>query len=466
MNPPDPTPRSAAPPAAPGPLKPTGARHWVVVFAATLAAITYIDRVCMSQAKPYIATDLRLSDKQMGWVFAVFILVNGVFAVPGGWLGDKIGPRKVLMQVVILWSFFTAATGRVWNYVSLLIVQGLFGVGEAGAFPNLAKAFTNWLPAPERNRAVSVMWLCTRWAGAATPLLVVSVIYLVGWRWTFAVFALPGIIWAAIFYWWFRDNPRNHPSVNAAELKLLDEARSNAAGRVKVPWAKILRSRTVWLLFVQYFCFGYGWYFYITWLPTFVTEAHGADFKKSALLAWVPGMLGNHVTPEVIKAVQGALLAGIPLFFGGFACMLSGWLAGWLVRRGFALARVRRGLAYLGYWGAAAMLLLSPRFADPVCAMLVMGLASFSLDLTLPVCWRTAMDVGGKYAGTVSGTMNMAGQIGGAAGPVVVGYILQYLNHNWTLTLVISAAIYVVGGLCWTWIDPVTPVDKGEESCI
>jgi nitrate/nitrite transporter NarK len=226
--------------------------------------------------------------------------------------------------------------------------------------------------------------------------------------------------------------------VNAAELALLNEARPAAVGHPKVPWAKILRSRTVWLLFVQYFCFGYGWYFYITWLPTYVKEARGLELQK------------------------GALLAGSPLFFGGFACILSGWLAGWLVKRGAALVRVRRGLAVLGYWGAGAMLLVSTRIADPVWAMLAMGLASFALDLTLPVSWRTAMDVGGKYAGTTAGTMNMAGQIGGAVGPVVVGYVLQYMNHNWMLTFALSAAIYAVGGLCWIWIDPVTPVEAAE----
>jgi MFS transporter, ACS family, glucarate transporter len=264
------------------------------------------------------------------------------------------------------------------------------------------------------------------------------VISRVGWRWAFNVFAIPGIVWAVVFFWWFRDDPRDHPGVNAAELALLSESRRDDPGRPKVPWSKILRTRTVWLLFIQYFCFGYGWYFYITWLPTYAKEARGLELQK------------------------GALLSGIPLFFGGFACLFSGWFAGWLVRRGFALARVRRGLAFVGYGGAAGMLLLSPRIADPVWAMLAMGMASFSLDLTLPVCWRTAMDVGGKYAGTVSGTMNMAGQIGGAVGPVVVGYILQYMNHNWTLTFGISAAIYVLGGLCWLGIDPVTPIAEAE----
>lgn len=419
---------------------PTRARHWVLAFAATLAVITYIDRVCMSQAKVSIAADLHLTSVQMGYVFAAFTVAYALFEIPGGWLGDLIGPRKVLMRVVLLWSFFTAATGRAWNLGSLLVTQFLFGVGEAGAFPNLAKAFTNWLPSRERNRAVSVMWLCTRWGGAVTPLLVVWVIAAVGWRWAFAVFAVPGVIWAAVFYWWFRDHPRDHRSVNAAELALVNEGRPAATARPKVPWAKIVRSRTVWLLFVQYFCFGYGWYFYITWLPTYVKEARGLELQK------------------------GALLSGLPLFFGGFACIFSGWFAGWLVRRGFALARIRRSLAQVGYWGAATLLLISPRIADPVWAMVAMAMASFSLDLTLPVCWRTAMDVGGKYAGTISGTMNMAGQIGGALGPIVVGYILQYMNHNWTLTFAISAAIYGLGGLCWFWIDPVTPVEQADSA--
>ncbi|HVS52876.1 MAG TPA: MFS transporter [Opitutaceae bacterium] len=418
---------------------PTGARHWLLAFASALAVITFIDRVLMSQTKLSIATDLKLTDVQMGTIFSAFGLAYALFEIPGGWLGDKIGPRKVLMRVVMFWSIFTAATGRAWNYASLAIMQFLFGAGEAGAFPNLAKAFNNWLPAAERSRAVGVMWLSSRWGGAVTPLLVVWVIGLVGWRWTFAVFAIPGFLWAILFWRWFRDHPRDHPSVNAAELALLPE-RQAAAEHVAVPWAQLLRSRTVWLLFIQYFCFGYGWYFYITWLPTYVKEVRHMELQK------------------------GALLSGIPLFFGGFACILSGWLAGNLARRGFAIPRIRRTFAYIAYGGAAALLLVSSHIADPVPAMLAMGLASFCLDLVLPVCWSTAMDVGGKYAGTVSGTMNMAGQIGGAiVGPSVVGFILQYAHRDWGLTFAISAAIYVIGGLCWLWIDPVTPVAKADR---
>jgi MFS family permease len=418
------------------PVRASRARHWILLFAATLAIITYIDRVCISQAASSIQQDLHLTKAQMGWAFAAFAWAYALFEIPGGWLGDKIGPRKVLMRVVLWWSFFTVATGWVRNLPTLLITRFLFGAGEAGCFPNLAKMFTNWLPGRERSRAVGVMWLSARWGGAFTPLLVVWVFSFLSWRGAFALFGAIGVIWAIWFYFWFRDDPRDHPSVNAAELELLEEARQNSAGHLHVPWEKLLRSPTVWLLWIQYFCFSYGWYFYITWLPTYLKEARGQQLEK------------------------GALLAGLPLFFGGISAIFSGWFAAWLIGRGRDVARTRRALAIAGFLGAGQMLLLSPYIADPVLGMIAMGLASFALDLALPGCWSTCMDVGGRYAGTLSGSMNMAGNIAGGVAPVAVGYILQFSGHNWLITFWISAAIYVLGAVCWLWIDPVTPLDQ------
>jgi MFS transporter, ACS family, glucarate transporter len=406
------------------------------LFAATLAIITYIDRVCIAQAAGEIQRDLGLTKIQMGWAFGAFAWAYALFEIPGGWLGDTIGPRKVLMRVVVWWSFFTAATGWAWNLVSLLVTRFLFGAGEAGCFPNLAKMFTNWLPADERSRAVGVMWLSARWGGAFTPLLVVWVFSWMSWRHAFELFGAIGIIWAIWFYVWFRDNPRDHPSVNEGELTRIGHTHQNSAGHTDVPWAKILRSRTVWLLWLQYFCFSYGWYFYITWLPTYLKEARGLEPEKAALLG------------------------GLPLFFGGIGSMLSGWLAGWLIRRMCDVTRTRRLLAYMGYAGGAGMLLLSAYLRNPILAMIAMGLASFSLDLALPGCWNTCMDVGGRYAGTLSGSMNMAGNIAGGVAPVVLGYILQSTGHNWLITFWVSAAIYILGGLCWIWIDPVTPLEE------
>ena len=232
----------------------SNARKWVIVFAIALAILAYIDRVCISMAAPHMSRDLGLTKVQMGWVFSAFAIAYALFEVPGGWLGDKMGPRKVLMRIVVWCSAFTAITGGVGSYVQLLAVRALFGAGEAGCFPNLTKAFTTWLPNEERVRAQGFMWTFARWGGAFTPPLVALVFTLVSWRLSFVLFGLLGILWAVPFYIWFRDNPADHKSVNAGELALLKEAAANATGHGDVPWAKLLGSRSVWLLWVQYFC--------------------------------------------------------------------------------------------------------------------------------------------------------------------------------------------------------------------
>ncbi|MSO22812.1 MAG: MFS transporter, partial [Acidobacteria bacterium] len=164
---------------------PTRARHWVVVFAVTLAVITYIDRVCISQATPRIMQDLGLDKAQMGLALSAFAWAYALFEVPGGWLADFMGPRRVLMRIVVWWSFFTAATGWVKGLSSLVVVRALFGAGEAGCYPNLTKAFTTWLPQDERVRAQGITWMSSRWGGAFTPLLVVYMYNFMTWRQTF-----------------------------------------------------------------------------------------------------------------------------------------------------------------------------------------------------------------------------------------------------------------------------------------
>src|SRR5512141_659706 len=158
------------------PETPTRARHVVTLFAVTLAMITYIDRVCISQTAPAMRQDLGLSAIEMGRAFSVFAWAYALFEVPGGWLGDRLGPRRVLMRVVLWWSFFTAATGWVWNATSLIVTRTLFGAGEAGCFPNLTRVFTTWLPSSKRERSQAILWLSARWGGALTPLLVAYVL--------------------------------------------------------------------------------------------------------------------------------------------------------------------------------------------------------------------------------------------------------------------------------------------------
>jgi len=425
----------AVPVAGPGiGERPTGERHRVVAFAVALAVITYIDRVCISQAAPAIRRDLGLGPVEMGTVFTAFGWAYALCEIPGGYLGDRFGPRSVLMRVVLWWSFFTAATGWAWNFLSLTVTRFLFGMGEAGCFPNLTKAFTTWLPERERVRAQGIMWLSARWGGAFTPYLVVIVMDLVGWRHSFEIFGAVGCIWAVLFYRWYRNDPRENPNLNSAERALLARSATNATGHGDVPWGLFLVSPQVWMICLQYFCLSYGWYFYVTWLPTYFSEARHLDLKTVAFFSIAP------------------------LFFGGIANPVSVFVTSRLVGTGVTVTAARRGMAYVGFTGAAGFLVLSTYLADPMYATLAIGLASFSNDLVMPGAWAACMDVGGTHAGSLSGAMNMWGNIGGALCPFVIGVILKATDNNWNLTFYVSAAIYLLGIVCWMFLDPVTPL--------
>ncbi len=417
--------------------QPTHTRYWVIVFALTLAVITYVDRVCISKAAPLIQRDLGLTKEQMGYAFAAFGWAYALMEIPGGWLGDLIGPRKVLMRVVVMWSVFTAATGWAWNALSLIFCRFFFGMGEAGCFPNLTKAFTIWLPAGERVRAQGLMWLSARWGGAFTPLLVAWVLTFVSWRWSFVLFGTIGLFWASFFYRWFRDRPSDHPQVNAAEKELLAEAENNYVSHQLIPWRKLVRNRTVWLLWGQYFCMSYGWYFYITWMPTYLKESF----------------------PNLTD-MQRTLLNCIPLFFGGLGSIFCGLISGPVARRLGSVARARRACGFAGLLGAAVMLVVAIQFKNPLFAVLSVGLASFCNDLAMPGAWGACMDVGGKFAGSLSGSMNMMGNAGGALAPMIVPFVLKAAHNDWNANFWMFAAVYCLGAFCWLFIDPVTPLEQ------
>jgi len=404
-------------------------------YALLIAVIMYLDRVCIAQAAPLISHDLSLSLVQMGWAFAAFNWAYALFEVPGGWLGDRIGPRRVLTRVVLWWSFFTAATGWVWSAGSLIVTRALFGAGEAGCFPNLTRIFTTWLPVAARERVQGLLWFSARWSGAFTPLLVAYVLEFMTWRHTFVLFALPGAIWALAFYRFYRDDPRAHPGVNPAELALLPPATDTAVGAA-VPWRRLLRNRSVLLLCLQYAFLSYGWYFYVTWLPTYLREARGTSVKL------------------------GALLAALPLLLGGIGCLVGARLIPRVARATGSVMLARRIVAIIGFVGASASIFAFVQVADPVRAMILLGLAGFFNDFVMPACWAGCMDIGGRYSGTVSGAMNMVGNIGGALSPMLVGYILTWSPGNWTLTFYVSSAIYLMGALCWLFIDAHTPLEE------
>jgi MFS family permease len=419
---------------------PTNARSGVVIFAVTLAVLSYVSRVCISQAAPEMRRDLNLTSQQMGQIFGAFAISYALLEIPSGLLGDAIGAKKVLIRIVLWWSAFTALTGAMTNFASLYAVRFLFGAGEAGAFPNLTKIFTIWLPHRERLRAQAIMWTAARWAGAFTPKLVFLVLLVVNWRTAFFVFGAVGVIWVAVFHWWFRDDPHTHPSVNAAESALIGGAGTHAAGHGNVPWAKLLSSRSVWLLWLQYFALSFPWYFFITWMPSYLK-----DYWK-------------------LPAGEATTLAILPLFLGGLGSAFCGWVSRPLAQKVGSPTMSRRILSCSGFFGAGLLMILSIQMKDAVWAMVAMGMASFCNDLAMPPSWASCMDIGGKYAGTLSGSMNMMGNLAGFAAPVVGGYILNNNPANYANLLYLSAGVYFIGMLCWPFIDPVTPLEAEAGS--
>ena len=413
----------------------TKQRYWVIVFAVTLAILAYIDRVAISYAAPLISSDLGLSRSEMGAIFSAFALAYALFEIPGGWLGDRMGPRRVLLRITVWWSVFTAVTGGMWSFGSMFVARFLFGAGEAGCFPNLTKAFTTWLPRQERVRAQGITWMFARWGGAFTPPLVLLVLSFTTWRWAFVLFGALGALWVTAFALWFRDRPRDNPRVNSAELQLIGDAQDGGHG--DVPWGKLIRSRSVWLLWAQYFLLSYPWYFYITWLPTYLQSPTGRG----------------------LSAGDAAQYAVYPLLFGGFGSLTCGLISSRFDRWTGSIKISRRLISCAGFAGASAFLLLSMRIQDPLWAMVAMGMASFSNDLVMPCAWGSCMDVGGKFAGTLSGSMNMMGNLAGFVAPLVGGFILQSTGDNWNVLLYLMAAVYCGGMICWPFIDSSTSLD-------
>jgi MFS family permease len=415
---------------------PSRARRGVLLFVCSLAVLTYVDRICIAQAESLISREYGLSPTQMGAVFSAFAWGYAIFEVPGGWYGDRVGARKVLTRIVVWWSFFTAATAWAWNYGSLLVIRFLFGAGEAGCFPNVARALKSWFPGEERIRAQSLVWLSARWGGAFTPVLVVWMLELMSWRMLAAILGGLGVLWALAFHRSYRDEPREHPGVDPAERALIEGGRPPDPPPTSTPWAALALSPAVWLICLQYTCLAYAWFFYVTWLPKYVVQGLGVDKGKAALLA------------------------ALPLFFGGIGCLVSGYVAARVAVWTGSVRSARRFLACTGFAASALLLLLSFRLGNPVAAMVAMGLAGFTNDFVMPVSWAACMDVGGRHVGVLSGLMNTASAVAGGVAPLVTGFLLDRSGGDWSLTFQVSAAVYGLGLVCWLFLDSVTPLER------
>ncbi len=409
-------------------------RPRVLGFVFVLAVITYLDRICISAAAPFIMADLGMNVIEMSVVFSAFTLAYSLFEIPSGWLGDVRGPRRVLTRIVIWWSAFTMLTAAAQGFRSLVAIRFLFGAGEAGAFPNIARSLSMWFPQRERGRANGVLFLGSRLGGMLSAPAALFLISRWDWRVSFIVFGLLGLVWAAAWFVWYRDRPQDHPRMTKEELAWIEQDRAPvaSAAHAATPWRVLLASRNLYAICAMYFAFGYGLYFYFTWLPTYLIKELGFS------------LLG------------GGLFAALPFLLAGLADVSGGWLSDHLSRR----YGLRAGRCYLGcgaFLMCAVLVFLSTLALPPVGKALLLAFALGSADLALGACWAVPVDIAPAHAGVVTGFMNTLGNLGGFVGPIVVGIAVEQW-HSWSYPFYITALVYAAGAAAWLLIDPKRPI--------
>ena len=407
-------------------------RHRVLTLLFFLSIITYLDRVCIAVAGPAMQKELDLSPTQWGWVVGIFALSYAIFEIPSGAMGDRIGPRRILTRIVLWWSAFTALTGVVSNYFVLLGVRFAFGAGEAGAYPNASSSVSRWFPTTERARAIGTVWMASRIGGALSPLLVVPIMVMWGWRSAFYIFGAVGVVWCVIWYWWYRDLPSEKAGVTPQELAEIGDTQRAPHG---LPWGQVLRSANLWKIMLMYHTYCWGSYFYLSWMPTYLAKGRGFspdEMKIYAMLPFIAGALGN---------------------------LTGGTLSDIMVRK-FGLSLGRRVIGTAGLAASALCMFFTGFTGDRYLAVALLTLGYFSMDCMLPPSWAVCTDVGGKYAGAVSGTMNMAGQFGSFMSSVAFGKLVDHYGGRYDIPLMIFGGFLAVSAVIFTRIDPTEQLVK------
>ena len=409
--------------------RPTRVRHIVLGLTVAAYMITYMDRVVISSAVPTIQKEFGFSLATMSYIIASFRWGYALFQIPGGWLGDRIGPRRALTLIVTWWSIFTSATALAWSSVSMIAIRFLFGMGEAGAFPIATRSLSRWMLPAERGFAQGITHAGSRLGAAMTPSLVVLVIAAYGWRVAFVLFGMLGLAWSAVWFWYYRDTPAEHPSVNQAELELLTRSLGGAKSRAvqSVPWKRILSSSTLWTLCLMYFCYSYCLAVYLDWFPKYLNDHRGMNL------------------------LQMGFYSSLPLLAGTAGDLMGGWISDIWAKRTGNLKLARRGVAIFGFLLAAASILPATLTTSPTTSVWYTCLAVFGLEVTVGVSWAIPLDIGADYAGSVSAVMNTCGNIGGAISPLALAYLVK--AYSWDMPFFFASGFCLMAALLFCRID-------------
>jgi len=416
--------------------QPTEVRWRIVLLLFAVVVLTFLDRMNMSVAARYIQLEFHFDNAQVGWILSAYVVGYAVFQIPGGLMGDRFGPRRLLAFAVAWWSIFTALTAAA-PLLSGLAVAGpvaafylmrlLVGVGEAAALPNCNRTVALWMAPSERGLGNALFLTGIGVGGAFSQPFIATLMARLGWRWPFLICGILGAPLVVLWWWYGRDRPEDHPGVNAAELALVRGAGGDvpAASSGRLEWGPFLRERTAWALLVSYFLQGYVIFIFYTWFYLYVVTVRGFSIEGGGLWASAPFIAVAITTP------------------------LGGIASDRCVRR-FGCVWGRRVPAMAGACLSGCLLAIGARVAEPRAAVLLLGAAAGALNFGLTNWWAAVNDMSPSDSGTLSGFMNTAGSLGGVVSPVLTPWIAA--RFGWIRALDFAAAAVVAGGLLWLLI--------------
>lgn len=423
--------------------KPTIQRYYLLAFLCVAAAIAYVGRNCLGVASDKVQKSLGIDDVVwMSGAMSAFFWGYALSQIPAGWLGHQWGARRALTLFAVAWSLACVLLGGSLGIWMLIGAQLVFGIAQAGIFPCSAAAISNWLPTSRRALATGSLGSFMSIGGASGAALTGLLLTVISWRLIFVVFALPGFIWAAAFFRWFRDRPQDHPQVNPAELAVInaDKAPSSVKEKTSTPWSSVLTSGDMWLICGQQFFRAAGQIFYATWFPKFLKESYGVSTKQSGLLTSLP----------LLAIVAGALFGGV--------------LVDWIWNRTGSRRLSRQLIGTIAMVGCAVMIAFAYFVDQATPAVLLIAVGSFFAALAGPCAYTVTIDKAGTSVAPVFGLMNMCGNLGAAVCPLVVGLFVKLSGGQWQLVLTLFVGNYIAAAVCWALLNPNGSLSDNESN--